>query len=292
MSSLRRAFLDACAWDVAVRKPGNVSVHSAGHGMQAQTFLDSAQACVGALCQPGASVGARIEQAVAATWARVGCNTNLGILLLCAPIAAAAERLTAPVDEARLRQALAQTMATLTVEDAAAAFRAIVQANPGGLGATEAQDVRQSPTVTLREAMALAAGRDRIAAQYRDGGAALFDLGLTALRSHAGGAARAVSPQAVQRVFLAWLASDLDAHIVRKHGPALAQIVLNDAQRWSARAAAGERLDADPAFLAWDEALKSAGINPGTSADLTVATLMLAALTVRADTGRGGTERV
>ena len=115
MSSLRRAFLDACAWDVAVRKPGNVSVHSAGHGMQARTFLDSAEACAGALCQPGAPVGVRIERAVAATWARVGCNTNLGILLLCAPIAAAAERLTAPVDEARLRQALAQTMATLTV---------------------------------------------------------------------------------------------------------------------------------------------------------------------------------
>ena len=70
MSSLRRAFLDACAWDVAVRKPGNVSVHSAGHGMQARTFLDSAEACAGALCQPGAPVGVRIERAVAATWAK------------------------------------------------------------------------------------------------------------------------------------------------------------------------------------------------------------------------------
>ncbi|WP_338414428.1 triphosphoribosyl-dephospho-CoA synthase [uncultured Sphaerotilus sp.] len=291
MSSLRRAFLDACAWDVAVRKPGNVSVHSAGHGMEARTFLDSAGACVGALCRPGAPVGARIEQAVAATWARVGCNTNLGILLLCAPIAVAAERAAAPVDEAGLRQALADVMATLTVEDAAAAFRAIVQANPGGLGAAAQQDVRQAPTVTLREAMVLAAGRDRIAAQYRDGGAALFDTGLRALRGGEG-VACAVSPQAVQRVYLAWLASDLDAHIVRKHGPALAQIVLNDAQRWSVRAAAGERLDADPAFQAWDEALKSAAINPGTSADLTVATLMLAALLDRGVGGRCGTERV
>lgn len=284
MSSLRRAFLDACAWDVAVRKPGNVSVHSAGHGMQARTFLDSAYACVGALCRPGASVGARIEQAVAATWARVGCNTNLGILLLCAPIAVAVERSASPLDAAGLRRALAQVMDTLTVEDAAAAFRAIVQANPGGLGSAGQQDVRDPPTVTLRQAMALAADRDRIARLYRDGFAALFDIGLTALRGD-GGPARAVSPQAVQRIFLAWLASDLDSHIVRKHGPALAQIVLSDARRWSARAAAGERLDADPAFSAWDEALKAASINPGTSADLTVATLVLAALV-------GGTERV
>ena len=89
----------------------------------------------------------------------------------------------------------------------------------------------------------------------------------------------------VQRVFLAWLASGLDSHIVRKHGPALAQIVLSDARRWWVRAAAGERLDAGPAFAAWDEALKTASINPGTSADLTVATLVLAALV-------GGTERV
>lgn len=284
MSSVRRAFLDACTWDVAVRKPGNVSVHSAGHGMQAQTFLDSAQACVGALCRPGASVGARIEQAVAATWARVGCNTNLGILLLCAPIAVAVERAASPPGEAGLRRALAQVMDSLTVEDAAAAFRAIVQANPGGLGSAGQQDVRDAPTVTLREAMALAADRDRIACQYRDGGAALFDIGLTALR---GGErpVRAVSPDAVQRVFLAWLASDLDSHIVRKHGPALAQIVLNDARRWWVRAEAGERLDTDPAFAEWDEALKTASINPGTSADLTVATLVLAALL-------GGTERV
>lgn len=284
MSSLRRAFLDACTWDVAVRKPGNVSVHSVGHGMQAQTFLDSAHACAGALCRPGLSVGARIERAVAATWARVGCNTNLGILLLCAPIAVAAERAASPLDEAGWRCALAQVMDTLTVEDAAAAFRAIVQANPGGLGSAVDQDVRDTPTVTLREAMTLAAGHDRIACQYRDGGAALFDIGLRTLRGVEGGAF-AVSPAAVQRVFLAWLASDLDSHIVRKHGRTLAQIVLNDAQCWSVRAATGECVDADPAFRAWDEALKTAGINPGTSADLTVATLMVAALV-------GGTERV
>ena len=44
-------------------------------------FLDSAQACAGPLCTPGATVGARIEGAVRATQAAVGCNTNLGIVL-------------------------------------------------------------------------------------------------------------------------------------------------------------------------------------------------------------------
>jgi triphosphoribosyl-dephospho-CoA synthase len=283
--AIRDAFLAACGWDVAVRKPGNVSRQSDGHGMQAQTFLDSAAASVDGLCVPGSAVGARIEAAIAASWARVGCNTNLGIVLLCAPMAAAAERVDAPDG---LRAAIADVIDALDVADAEAAFRAIVQANPGGLGAAEAQDVREAPSVTLREAMVLAADRDRIARQYRDGLAELFERGLPALAGLAVMPAASADPfevpadaastAAVQRLYLAWLASDLDSHIVRKHGEAVAQSVLNDARVWQRRAADGLWLDADPAWAAWDQALKARRINPGTSADLTVATLMLAAL--------------
>ena len=57
--------------DVAVRKPGNVSLASAGHRMQADMFLASAQAAVGPLFAPGERVGDRIEGAMAATWAAV-----------------------------------------------------------------------------------------------------------------------------------------------------------------------------------------------------------------------------
>jgi triphosphoribosyl-dephospho-CoA synthase len=308
---IERAFLLACAWDVAVRKPGNVSRHSSGHGMQAQTFLDSAAVAAPALCRAGARVGERIEAAMAATWERVGCNTNLGILLLCAPIAAAAERLTEtkqPADSktqdltpTMLRTALAEVLAGLDRDDAAAAFRAIVRANPGGLGRSDAQDVRDAPSVTLREAMALAAGRDRLARQYRDGFHELFDLGMAALGGSgrqalavpAGGPARPSPAQtaAVQRVYLAWLGSGEDSHLVRKHGHAMAQVVLREAQGWAARQAAGTVLEADPAFAGWDKALKQAGLNPGSSADLTVATLMAALLTGPVPAAQGGTER-
>ncbi|BDI06599.1 triphosphoribosyl-dephospho-CoA synthase [Sphaerotilus microaerophilus] len=311
---IERAFLLACAWDVAVRKPGNVSRHSSGHGMQAQTFLDSAAVAAPALCRAGARVGERIEAAMAATWERVGCNTNLGILLLCAPLAAAAERLTdaqqqpdsktqdlTPATSATLRAALAEVLAELDREDAAAAFRAIVRANPGGLGRSDTQDVRDAPSVTLREAMALAAGRDRLARQYRNGFGELFDLGLAALggagrralAAPAGGPAQPSRAQvaAVQRVYLAWLGSGEDSHLVRKHGSAVAQVVLREAQGWAARQAAGVVLEADAAFTHWDEALKTAGLNPGSSADLTVATLMAALLTGTVPTAQGGTER-
>jgi hypothetical protein len=77
----------ACELDVAVRKPGNVSRVSPGHGMQWGIVQRQRSASAEPLFRTGARVGERIEAAVAATSAAVGCNTNLGILLLCAPVA-------------------------------------------------------------------------------------------------------------------------------------------------------------------------------------------------------------
>ena len=269
----RDAFLRACALDVAVRKPGNVSVHSAGHRMQAQQFLDSAQAAAEPLFERGRGVGERIEAAVRASWAAAGCNTNLGIVLLCAPLALAVER-----HGEATPASLEAVLSALSLQDAHGAYRGIALANPGGLGSAEAEDVHDEPRVGLRAAMALAADRDLIARQYRDGYADVFSRLPPALPdSH--------PEAAVQAVYLDWLASFADSHIVRKHGIAVAQTVMAAAQRWRARAAAGEALDADPGFAAWDEALKSQGINPGTTADLTVATLMLSFLQA------GGTDR-
>ena len=271
------AFLRACALDVAVRKPGNVSRASPGHGMLADQFITSASVAAGPLFSLGARIGQRVEGAVRATQAAVGCNTNLGILLLCAPLAAAAEA-GAP---SSMRRAIEHQLAALDLADADAAFRAIALARPGGLGAAPEQDVHTAPTLDLRAAMALAAGRDRIALQYRDGFAELFEIGLTALPQgfHLGnGPPDDAVTAAVQRLYLAWLASAPDTHIVRKHGPEVAQIVMAAAQDWARRADAGIRLDAHPDFAAWDQDLKAHGVNPGTSADLTVATLLLAGL--------------
>ena len=48
-------------------------------------------------------------------------------------------------------------------DDASEVYRAIRLANPGGLGSAEEQDVAAEPTITLLEAMRLAADRDGIA---------------------------------------------------------------------------------------------------------------------------------
>ena len=268
----RQAFVRACALDVAVRKPGNVSAASPGHRMHAGLFLASAQAAAGPLFTRDRPVGERIEQATEATWAAAGCNTNLGIVLLCAPLAAAVERPEA------LQPALQAVLAGLDVDDAAAAYRAIARANPGGLGHAEAQDVAAPPSIDLRRAMALAEARDSIARQYTRDFADLFGLP-PSLLGPLPEAAPGVPPDAttierVQRVYLEFLSRWPDSHIVRKHGEGPAQTVMTAAQGWRDRPV----LDADPAFAAWDESLKAAGLNPGTSADLTVAALLLGQL--------------
>lgn len=282
----KACFLRACALDVAVRKPGNVSLASAGHGMRAEVFIASAQAAAGPLFRAGARVGERIEAAVAATWEVAGCNTNLGILLLCAPIALAVERFPeAASSPSALRQAIEAVLADLNLADAEGAYRAIARARPGGLGVASDQDVRQAPSIDLRAAMALAADRDSIARQYRDGYVELLDIGLATLGSgfslmatSTTAFASAEDTAAVQRLYLTLLSRFADSHIVRIHGEALAHIVMAVAQAWLARADSAAQIDVAPEFAAWDAALKADRVNPGTTADLTVATLLMAGL--------------
>lgn len=304
----QQAYLWACTLDVAVRKPGNVSLHSAGHDMRAQQFLDSARASAPALFDPRAGVGARIEAAVRATRAVAGCNTNLGILLLCAPLARAHERWAAvpapaastaahgsapsaprsaprsapelaPQLAAReaLHAALEAVLQALDLDDARAAYRAIATAHPGGLGSAPEQDVANEPGVGLRAAMQLAAGRDLIARQYANGFADVFGLGLTAFATPAPADAADLA-QRVQRVYLAWLSTHPDSHIVRKQGEAVARAVSTEAARWRDRLGEDPQAATGADFAAWDASLKGRGLNPGTSADLTVCTLFVAAL--------------
>src|SRR5580704_12120833 len=116
--SLRRAFIEVCTLELRALKPGNVHDYAAGHGMSVGDFVTSAEAAATPLCRARHGVGARIRDAAAATRAAVGCNTNLGILLLAAPLLAAAKR----ADGTDLRGALHETLASLTIADAVAAY--------------------------------------------------------------------------------------------------------------------------------------------------------------------------
>jgi triphosphoribosyl-dephospho-CoA synthase len=264
---LRRAFVAACRAELMALKPGNVHVHAAGHDMTVEDFLRSAEAAAPPLCDPSRGVGARIRAAVEASRGAAGCNTNLGIVLLAAPIIAAAEHGGGPL-EPRLRAVLD----ALTVEDAREAYAAILRANPGGLGRAAAQDVAAPPTVTLLEAMRLASDRDLVARQYATGYAEVFAVGVRRLdQPHPADEAEWTTTL----VFLDFLADFPDSHIARKFGGETAEAVRREAAALRLNLPR-ERAEAFRVLLDFDRALKERGLNPGTSADLTVASLLAA----------------
>jgi len=281
---VRAAFERACLVEIEALKPGNVHEYAEGHGMTAGDFRASARVAAEAIAQPDISVGLRIAAAVAATDAAVGCNTNLGIVLLGAPLVHAALSCapTPAAGEARLRARLRSVLAALTVRDADFAFAAIRLAAPAGLGHAARHDVSAPARATLLAAMRAAAPRDRIARQYASGYADVFAIGVPALRS---GLARfqgtpKAEAWAATGCYLAFLSRIPDTHIARKHSQAAAEAIRLEAQE-SHESFTGCR---DPermteALLAFDSGLKRRGLNPGTSADLTVASLLAVGLT-------------
>ncbi len=231
---VRAAFLDACRGELAALKPGNVHAHAPGHGMQVWHFERSAEAAAPHIADPALGVGARIWRAMEATFAIAGCNTNLGILLLCAPLARAADT---ALPGSTLRKRLSHVLSGLDLTDAADAFRAIALANPAGLGHVEIEDVSKPPTMTLRAAMALAADRDRISRAYVTDYQDIFE---TALPCLAEARRRAGSPElAVTTLHMTLLAAFPDSHIVRKHGPEAAAAVQQEAAARHASVVAG-----------------------------------------------------
>lgn len=282
---LAEAWLGACRLDVAVRKPGNVSVHSPGHDMTAADFLKSAEVCVPHLLAEGCGVGARVLASVAATRDAVGCNTNLGILLLAAPICCAADRISqgapsGPMSLGELEEGVRQTLSALGPEDARAVYAAIALASPGGLGDVPEASVHAPPPASLLLGMQLAAGRDRIAAEYVSGLAGIFGFGVAALK--AGFARWGGVEAAVQWCYLRWLETTPDSHVARKYGPGAAKTLADEAGRVASHIKACENpADFERPLADFDTRLKARKVNPGTTADLTVASTLVWWLTGR-----------
>jgi triphosphoribosyl-dephospho-CoA synthase len=211
-------------------------------------------------------VGQLIADGVDATADVSGTNTNLGIVLMFAPLVRAAA--TRAPDET-LRAATERVLAALDVDDATAAFAAIARANPGGLGDAPEHDVRAPARVSLREAMAAAADRDSIASEYASGYAIVFDSGLPALSE----ALRDGVPtlEAIVSLHLHLLAVYPDTLIARKAGAATARSVSTGAR---------EVLEGARSLADFDASLRGPDhrLNPGTTADLVAATLLAALL--------------
>jgi triphosphoribosyl-dephospho-CoA synthase len=264
---IRRAYIEACHQEIEALKPGNVHRFADGHRMTASQFLVSAQVSSAALSDPAFSVGERILGGVQATSREVGTNTNLGILLLCAPLAK-----SAGTGAADLRTGLEATLQNLDADDARKVFAAIVLAHPGGLGSAPRHDVNDTPDVPLLEAMAAAADRDMIARQYATSFSEIFDGGLMAHTAATDAHEQGMWPAVF--VYFHFLSNFPDSHIIRKHNVPTAEQTRDEAQEilHKIRTMRDGR-EREKLLLSFDARLKARNINPGTSADLTVASL-------------------
>ena len=274
-------FKAACMAELEALKPGNVHIFADGHGMTVQDFMTSAEAASAVIAQPNLSLGERIFHSVKATQKVITCNTNLGIILLCAPLIHAALQ----PSTLTFMQSLKSVLANTTIEDAENTFAAIRLANPAGLGESAQFDVHQTATCTLLQAMQTAANRDlardmlsrdMIAQQYTNNYAEILE----SLVVYQQALARWQRPAwAVTAVHLHFMAHFLDSHIVRKYGETIAKLVQSEALEHEAEflKAYNPKNYLAP-LLRFDDALKKRRLNPGTSADLTVTTLLMAYL--------------
>ena len=279
----------ACLIEATARKAGNVHPAASFDDLDYADFVDAARAVAEPLAQTREiGLGRAILSAMKATRAaKVWSNANLGIVLLLAPLAAVPEGVSL-VDGVR------DVLASTTVEDAELVYEAIRFAKPGGIGKAESQDVNTAPTVTLRDAMALAAGRDRIAEQYANDFTLVLNtahhwlhedwtwLGLCPLTIFSRTGMRDEVPvapweAAVKKLHLRIMADAPDSLIVRKCGVETGEQVRRRAAElvdldWPQSLASWSRVDD---FDLW---LRSDGhrLNPGTSADLVAAVLFSA----------------
>lgn len=274
----------ACLLETTAPKPGNVSPEHSFADLAYEDLLASAAAIGRPLAGAGTRpLGATIRLAIEATRRWTRSNTNLGLVLLLAPLARATFRQTSVPPpgtevgggtEVPLRAAVRRVLHETTVDDAREVYAAIRLAAPGGLGRVGEQDVADEPSVTLLEAMRLGAGRDGIAHEYASGFEATFETAAPALRR-----ARADGlcwSDAVIETFLTLLAAKPDSHVARRGGAALAADVSRRA--CAAVAAGGIRTEEGRRAVAdMDRALRDPQhlANPGTTADLTAAAIFI-----------------
>jgi triphosphoribosyl-dephospho-CoA synthase len=219
-------------------------------------------------------LGEKIYYAVKATREAVGCNTNLGIILLCAPLIQAISHKNQGLT---LRQAVSKVLRETTLEDADWVFKAITLASPGGLGSSDEQDVHEKASVTLLEAMKIASAKDRIALQYVTDYQEIFNFLL--LRYNTGLNRWSDRNWAAVAVYADMLSQFPDSHIERKYGNQYSEMVASRMARLSEEMSKTDNPEQiKPLLFCLDQELKLYGINPGTTADMIVATVLTAFL--------------
>lgn len=261
----------SCLYEATARKPGNVYPGADFDETTTYAAFVKSAIAIGPVIEraPKVGVGVTVLDAVQATRDAVGTNTNLGTLLLIAPMAVVPR-------ETSVADGIGKVLAELTPDDTRNVYEAIRLASAGGLGHQAKADVNDAPPrdLTLTDAMRLAADRDTVAKQYVNGfddvlvgSAGMMEFGL------------ALGPSlenVIIQTYMYLLSTVPDTLIQRKCGAFTAEEATHRAELVMQSGEVGseqsKRAVAD--FDAW---LRADGHrrNPGTTADLIAAGLFV-----------------
>ncbi len=260
--------------EINALKPGNVHRYADGHDMQLSDFKLSASLVSPILCDTNLNMGKRVFESVKITMDKVGCNTNLGMILLFAPLIIAAEQNIKSLNLTKLQTKLANILDELDQNDAIQVFNAIALANPGGLGKQRQHDVNAEATISIQNAMEIAKTWDRIAFQYTTDFKDLFIFGVQWIRDGIRRWNRL--DWAIVLCYLNFLSRYGDSHIARKYGLVSTEIIRKRTVDIARRFGESKQPEAmQDELMQFDSDLKAAGINPGTTADLTAASIFI-----------------
>ncbi len=287
----------ACILEVSCPKPGNVSRYHDFDDTKYEHFLASGIAIHGAVDKAATAgyragkreieidcigIGSRIKKAVADSRAiHSGGNTNLGIAMLLIPLSAAAGMSIAcnKFNNKQIRENIDRIVKNTTPQDTIDLYEAIKSLNPSWLGTVKYLDVNnrdafatiKEQTLNIFDVMSYSK-HDSIAKELTTKMKISFELGYPKI-VEIFDETKDID-QALLSCFMIILSTVEDSLIIRKMGIKTAQEISADAR---------EILDQgmDPKEIkTFDKKLRNNGnrLNPGSTADLVAASLMIAFL--------------
>jgi triphosphoribosyl-dephospho-CoA synthase len=293
----------ACLLEVsATPKPGNVHRFRDFFDLRYEDFLASSVTLghfIEVLASKGCQIrkdptkwsdlhlGVTIQEAIQqSNYFHKKSNTNLGIILLLAPLSVAAgltfDSKTGTCNINDMRYAVIDVMKNTTVEDAIAVSEGIKLAEPGGLGEVSKYDVNDDSirdeliqdNINLELLMLQCKDRDNICFELSQGYVITFHTGVPIL-SRTLQECKDINIASIN-TYLAILASFPDTLIKRKFGQELA-VSISDKAKQISQLGGALTIEGRQALEEFDIEFseETEKINPGTSADLVAATLFV-----------------
>ena len=274
---LKKQIKFVCDTEIKSLKPGNVHKYSEGHGMNLKDFLKSSLIISKCLTKNNLDLGKKILISVNEIQNKIKKNTNLGIILMLSPIATIVQE-EGVISKEELLKKIKSLIKKQNIKNSIPIFKAISLTSPGGLGFSKKYDVNEPPNTNLYKAMEFAKKKDLIARQYCNGFEDIYKIGIPAYKKFYNKWGKV--DWALTGVYLTFLKKFNDSHIVRNKGNKIARSIKKEAKKYYFFLKRNKNLTKiKKELLVFDKKLKSKGINPGTIADLTVATFLFEIVT-------------